>query len=217
MLVLEESRLESKRRTLSALILVSAILVTVVLICSRFLGASVPSVSAVTVEQDIGVYWERDCVRSVSWVDWGRLSPGQVRNVVVYVRNEGNETFVLVLTALNWSPENASRHFSLALNCEDSKIEAGQVADVTLSLSVSLSVTGVHDFGFNMALEGREFFLGDLDRNGSVSLFDILIMKAAMGSTPTYSNWNPKADLDKNGIINLFDYLRLQSDFGQSW
>ena len=212
-----ERRLESKHGRLYALILVSAILVTVVSSRSIFLGAPVPQVSALTVESDLGVYWDGSCSRSVSHIDWGRLSPGQVRDVVVYVRNEGNETFVLVLTPLNWNPENASHCLSLALNCEDRKIEAGQVADVTLSLSVSPSITGVYDFGFDMVLEGREFFSGDVNRDGAVDIFDILMLKAALGSTPTAPKWNPKADLDKNGIVNVFDLVLAYYDLGKSW
>jgi hypothetical protein len=182
-----------------------------------FFGAPVPNVSAVTVESDLGVCWDGRCSQSVSHIDWGRLSPGQVRDVVVYVRNEGNETFVLVLTPLNWNPENASHYLSLALNCEDTKIEAGHVAQVTLSLSVSPSITGVYDFGFDMVLEGREFFLGDINRDGSVKAFDIAILGAAMWSTPTSSNWNPKADLNGDYVINIIDFSSIHRDFGKSW
>jgi hypothetical protein len=209
--------LESEHRKLSALILASAILVMVVLSRSVFLGAPVPKVSALTVESDLGVYWDRSCSHSVSHIDWGRLSPGQVRDVVVYVRNEGNETFVLVLTPLNWNPENASHYLSLALNCEDRKIEVGQVAAVTLSLSVSPSITGVYDFGFDMVLEGREFFLGDVNRDGSVNILDVAALKVAWGSTPADSNWNPRANLNRDGVVDLFDILLLRNDFGKSW
>jgi len=68
-----ERRLESKHGRLYALILVSAILVTVVSSRSIFLGAPVPQVSALTVESDLGVYWDGSCSRSVSHIDWGRL------------------------------------------------------------------------------------------------------------------------------------------------
>jgi hypothetical protein len=187
----------------------------VVLSRSVFLGAPVPNVSALTVESDLGVYWDGSCSQSVSHIDWGRLSPGQVRDVVVYVRNEGNETFVLVLTPLNWNPENASQHLSLTLNCEDRKIEAGQVADVTLSLSVSPSITGAYDFSFDMVLEGREFFLGDINRDGSVSSLDLSTMMAAWQSTPTDSNWNPRADLNEDGVVGSPDLSLMYRDFGK--
>jgi len=96
-------------------------------------------------------------------------------------------------------------------------IEAGQVADVTLSLCVSPSIAGVYDFSFDMILEGREFFLGDINRDGSVDIFDLIRLQAATWSTPTDPNWNPKADLKRDGIIDLFDYFLMRTDFGKSW
>jgi len=189
----------------------------VVLSGSLFFLVPVPKVSAVTVEPSLGVYWDRSCSQPVSHVDWGRLSPGQVRDVVVYVRNEGNETFVLVLTPLNWSPENASQCLCLALNCEDRKIEVGQVADVILSLSVSPSIAGVYDFGFDMVLEGRDFFLGDLNRDGSVNIDDVAMVMIAMWTVPADSNWNPKADLDEDGVIDIGDLSLMCLEFGKSW
>lgn len=212
-----ENRLGSQHRKLFALILVLAISITVVLSGSKLLGTPVPNVSAVTAEQNLGVYWDAKCHQSVTQINWGEMGPGQIRDVVVYIRNEGNQTFVLVLTPLNWNPESASRYLSLTLNCEDKKIEAGQVASVTLRLSVSSSITGDYDFGFDMVLEGREFFLGDLNRDGSVDLFDILTLKAALQSTPTDSNWNPKADLNKDSVIGILDLLILRNDIGKSW
>ena len=86
-----------------------------------------------------------------------------------------------------------------------------------LSLSVSPSITGVYDFGFDMVLEGREFFLGDINRDGSVNAFDIAILGAAMWSTPTDSNWNPKADLNGDYVINIIDFSSFYRDFGKSW
>jgi hypothetical protein len=150
-------------------------------------------------------------------VDWGVLSPGQVRDVAVYVRNEGNETFVLVLTPLNWSPENAPQCLGLALICEDTKIEMGQVAAVSLSLSVSPSITGVYDFSFDMVLEGRAFFLGDINRDGSVNIDDVAMVMIAIWTVPADSNWNPKADLDEDGVIDIDDLSLMCLEFGKSW
>ena len=201
------------------MILCSAIVVIVVFGRSGVPGATIPRVSAVTAEQNLGVYWDGYCTstEAVNTIDWGILMPGQVREVVVYVRNQGNDTFVLVLMPLNWNPENASQYLSLVLNCEDTKIEVGQVAAVTLRLSVSPSITGVYDFGFDIVLEGREFFPGDLNRDGSVGISDISALTAAMGSAPTDSHWNLRADLKRDGVIDVFDLLLLSQNFGRSW
>jgi hypothetical protein len=103
------------------------------------------------------------------------------------------------------------------LNCEDTKIEVGQVAVVTLSLSVSPSIAGVYDFSFDMVLEGREFFLGDINRDGSVNIPDLSMLMNAYMSTPTDSNWNPKADLNRDGVNNALDFSLMCCDYGKSW
>lgn len=212
-----ERSLSSGHRKIPLVILALAVLVTLVASGLVFLDASVPNVSAVTAESGLGVYWDKSCSKPATRLDWGVLSPGEVRDVAVYVRNEGHETFVLVLTPLNWSPKNASSYMSVSLNCADTKIEVGQVAAVALSLSVSPSMKGIYDFSFDVILEGRGFFLGDVNRDGSVDMLDIIALKSAWGSTPADSDWNPKADLNKNGVVNINDLLLLYKDFGKSW
>lgn len=212
-----ERSLSSGYRKVPLVMLALAVLVTVVASGLAFLDASVPNVSAVTVVSGLGVYWDRSCSKVVTRLDWGVLSPGDVRDIAVYVRNEGSETFVLVLTPSNWSPQNAASHMSVALHSADTKIDVGQVAAVTLSLSVSPSMTGVTDFSFDVALEGREFFVGDINRDGSVDSLDLALMGAAMWSTPTDLNWNPRADLRKDGAINVRDLTLICSNFGKSW
>jgi hypothetical protein len=68
-----------------------------------------------------------------------------------------------------------------------------------------------------MVLEGREFFLGDLNRDGSVNTLDLAMLGAAMWSTSTDSDWNPKADLNNDGVVNILDLSLICSDFGKSW
>jgi hypothetical protein len=52
----------------------------------------VPRASAVLASGDIGVYWDANCTQTVTSIDWGNLAPGATEEVVVCVRNEGNET-----------------------------------------------------------------------------------------------------------------------------
>jgi Dockerin type I domain len=209
-------RLKPESSRLFAVILVSAVLV-VVLVRSEFLAAPVPNASAVTARPGLGVYWDSSCSRRVSSVDWGVLSPGQVRDVTVYVRNEGSEAVVLVLTPSNWVPAGASGYMSVALEAEDTKVGVGQVDLVTLSLSVSRSITNIYNFSFVIVLEGREFFLGDVNRNGVVDSQDLSILIASRLSTPADDSWNPKADLNNDKIINVVDVSLLYVDFGKSW
>jgi len=59
------------------------------------------------------------------------------------------------------------------------------------------------------------FLLSDLDGDGNVNIFDLVVAGAAFGSFPEHPRWNPNADLDNNGIINIFDIAIIAADFGK--
>lgn len=205
-----------EHRKYFALLLVLTTLIAVFMTRSEFRGTSVSDVSAVMAAQNLGVYWNENCTQATNSIDWGVLSPSQLREVVVYVKNEGNATFILVLTALNWNPENASRHLGFTWISEDRSLNAGQVVKVTLSLSVSPYTTGIDNFAFDIVFEGRDNYSGDLNRDGTINVLDIGILNAAYGSTPADSNWNPNADLNNDGAIDILDLYLIFLDFGQS-
>jgi hypothetical protein len=59
--------------------------------------------------------------------------------------------------------------------------------------------------------------LGDLDRDGKVSLADLVILAQAYGSRYGDSNWNPNADIDGNNIAELSDLVILALHYGQHY
>ncbi|MER3474964.1 MAG: hypothetical protein C4335_13280 [Armatimonadota bacterium] len=56
---------------------------------------------------------------------------------------------------------------------------------------------------------------GDCDGDNEVTLTDLGILVAALGSMPGDENWNPDADLDGDGEVTLMDYAILVRNFGQ--
>jgi hypothetical protein len=62
--------------------------------------------------------------------------------------------------------------------------------------------------------------LGDINGDGTVDIYDAILLAAAFGSTPGASNWNPDAKLTDPTItgpdINIYDAIVLAADFGQS-
>ena len=50
---------------------------------------------------------------------------------------------------------------------------------------------------------------GDVDRDGRVNVADLSSVAAAFGSTPTSSNWNPKADLNQDDLVDIFDLVEV--------
>lgn len=198
-------------------VLVLVLLLTIFLVEFLFFRTHVLNVSAVEAVDDVGVYWDEKCSMSVYSVDWEVLSPGEVKKVVVYVRNEGSKSFTLVLTPTNWNPENASRYLDFSWSCEDNRIEVDEVVKVTQSLHVSPYTRGLTNFSFDIIFEIRKYLLSDVNRDGVVDIFDAVTVCLAYGSTPEDSKWNPDADLYKDGIINMYDAIIVLNDLGKTW
>lgn len=57
---------------------------------------------------------------------------------------------------------------------------------------------------------------GDIDGNNAVGLGDFAQLRAAFGSVPGDSNWNPEADLDGSGSVGLGDFSILRKNFGRA-
>lgn len=169
---------------------------------------SVPSVSAVEATGSIGIYWDAACTKTVSSINWGVLSPGQTKNVVVYARNEGNQSILLAVIPMNYSPANASKYLNFTWTCVNTGIAVSKTAQVTQSLYVSPNVGGISDFSFDIIFSGKGY-QGDINGDGVVDIYDALVLGSAFGSTPRVSNWNPKADLNNDGVVDIFDSIIL--------
>jgi len=100
----------------------------------------------------VGVYWDSGCSQSVSSIDWGMVEPGAVKNVTVYIRNEGNAPITLSLQTSNWNPSNAADYISLSWNYNGQTINANQVITVTLTLSISSNIQGITTFSFDIII-----------------------------------------------------------------
>jgi hypothetical protein len=102
----------------------------------------------------VGVYWDSGCSQTVSSIDWGLAEPGAVKNVTVYMRNEGNAPITLSLQTANWNPANATNYISLSWNYGGQTIGANQAVAVTLSLSISADIQGITTFSFDIVVVG---------------------------------------------------------------
>ena len=56
--------------------------------------------------------------------------------------------------------------------------------------------------------------VGDLNDDGVVDIFDVVILALAFGSKPGDPNWNPDADLNDDGVVDIFDVVILINNFG---
>ena len=135
---------------LSAVIaLAGGLAVSGLLTTSRTLSSS-GSVKAINVE----VYWDIECTQVVNSVDWGTPEPDDTINRTIYLKNTGNAQMTLNLNASGWDPIEAGDYLTLSWNRQGSSIDADEVVEAVLTLTVSDSITGITDFSFNIVIEG---------------------------------------------------------------
>lgn len=168
------------------------------------------TVSGVESESVIQIYWDKSCKVIVKYIDWGVLHPGEVKKVAVYAKNTWNESLVLFSTVTNWDPKTA--YLSLFFSCPKLRIQAGETSNLTIVLEVSANTYGFSSFSFDIVYEGRKF-IGDIDANGVVDIYDIAAISLAYGSTPESSRWNPYVDLDGTYSIDIYDVALASIDF----
>lgn len=148
-----------KSVALTAAVIVIGTIVTLVLLDGTVTGAilgrvTLPSsgrVKAIGVE----VYSDGSCSDPVSSIGWGWVEPGTTKNVVVYIRNEGDAPVALSLGTENWSPPNASDYMNLNWDYGGQLIDVDCVVQVILSLAVSDSVEGITSFSFDIVITGN--------------------------------------------------------------
>ena len=55
---------------------------------------------------------------------------------------------------------------------------------------------------------------GDINADGTVDIYDAILLAAAFNSSPGSSNWNPNADINGDGIVDIYDAIILAAYFG---
>jgi parallel beta-helix repeat protein len=57
--------------------------------------------------------------------------------------------------------------------------------------------------------------LGDINKDGSIDIYDAIQLAAAFSSTPASPKWNPQADINKDFVVDIYDAIILSSNFGK--
>lgn len=58
--------------------------------------------------------------------------------------------------------------------------------------------------------------IGDINHDGSVNIFDAILLSRAYNSRPGDQNWNPNADINGDNVVNIFDAALLAAHFNES-
>jgi hypothetical protein len=155
MVIINTKRLEMHHSTEEKVLLVLVVAVCLILYVFMLFATTntVTSVSAVDAD-GIGVYWDSDCSDRVSSIDWETLTPGSVKSVVVYVRNENEEPIYLNMSTANWNPSNASQYITLRWDYSEQRMNPSEALQIRLSLSVSRYIEGISSFSFDILITG---------------------------------------------------------------
>jgi hypothetical protein len=68
----------------------------------------------------------------------------------------GTVPVTLSMTTGNWNPSSASSYITLAWNQENHVLQAGQVANAVLTLTISPSASGIAGFSFDMTITATQ-------------------------------------------------------------
>jgi hypothetical protein len=141
----------------------------------------------------VGVYWDSNCTNPVSSIDWGTLTPGSLKNVIVYVKNEGNGTAALYMKTVNWNPSSAYTYLNLSWDYKGQPIGIGEVAKVTLALFISNQVNEITSFSFGIIIEGQ-IYVAKIPAHGPTAKFTCLApypyRTVAFNASTSLSGWN---------------------------
>ena len=141
---------------ISAVILLSGILSGFIIDNVRSLYQTSNTISSVGTLKAIGieVYQNENLTDRVTMINWGTLESGDTKTYTIYVSNKGNFPLTLSLSTSNWNPPSASNYLTLTWSYRGQAISAGEAVQVTLTLAVSPSITGLSNFGFDITAVG---------------------------------------------------------------
>ncbi|MCL5949253.1 MAG: hypothetical protein M1490_02100 [Candidatus Bathyarchaeota archaeon] len=119
---------------------------------------SVPAAGTVggniTSTVNIGVYSDPGATVNCTNIDWGSLNSGDTATKTVYIKNTGNVSETLSMTAINWNPSTATSTLSLTWSQEGTSLVAGEVVPATFTLNVAADTGSLSDFSFNIVISG---------------------------------------------------------------
>lgn len=143
-------------------LIVIAIVLTLVLVFSGGVLEPFSSLPPISSKGDlkaigVGVYWDRNCTVAIYSLEWGSVEPSSVKNITVFVRNEGNRPSTLYLNTTNWYPAEASKLMTLNWNYDGRAVRPLQVIGVSLVLSISASAERMDHFMFDILIGASEY------------------------------------------------------------
>lgn len=176
---------------------------------------TITNISAVEAN-GVGVYWDSNCTDRVFSIDWGNLTPGSVKSIVVYIRNEVEEPIYLMISTTNWNPSEASDYMTLRWDYTGHRMNPGENLQITLTFSVTRHVEGISSFSFDILITGSDSLPGDTNGDGIVAMKDIGLCCKAYGSYPGHPGWDSRCDLNNDDKVDVQDIGIVCQHYGET-
>jgi hypothetical protein len=76
------------------------------------------------------------------------------------------------------------------------------------------------DFYYKVLITSHTSFylplIGDINHDGSVNIFDAILLSNAFNTKPGNPKWNPNADLNTDNSVDIYDAILLATHFNES-
>ncbi len=143
-------------------------------------------------------------------------------NVTVFNRGNFTETFDVTLYA-NLSVVGTQTVSALAVGAQTVLTYIWNVAgwahgDYMISAYAVpvLEETNIADNAYTGSVI-RVVIPGDINGDGTVDIFDAILLAGAYNAVPGRPNWSPNADINGSGIVDIFDAIILSNHYNQHY
>ena len=107
-------------------------------------------------EVDVGVYWDINCTREVTSINWGEVELGTTVDRTVYIKNNGTSDVTLSMNTTNWNPSFANEYITLSWDYDGRVLHPGDVLAVTFTLQAPPESHGITSFNFDVIITINE-------------------------------------------------------------
>jgi len=105
---------------------------------------------------NVGRIKSMGCTVDTDFIDWGLLTPGEVKHHTIHVTVTGDVNATLKLETTDWQPPETQQYLFLSWNYGGQVLEPGTTVIVDLALFVSQSVQNITDFSFTIVITAIE-------------------------------------------------------------
>ena len=149
--------IETSARKISKIAIILTITVGLLLaaITAGMLTANlnIPSSGTIT-SVNVDVYSDITCTEPLTSLSWGTIAPGDSVNQSIYIKNTGNTQITLSMSTANWDPAGAEGFITITWDKSGASLDAEQIIEATLTLSVDASMSGIEDFSVEIVIVG---------------------------------------------------------------